>query len=167
MNKTSIAVALAAIFSVGMGTPLWAASPSADTESQHMEGESRTEMNRHKDSAMQQQSTKKSTTVAINPKDYDGKEVINSKGKMLGTVDKLVINNLDHTVYAIVGMGGILGMGKKNASIPIDQLQSKGNKLQLAAGITQDSLEKGMKYEQSEFRPFEPKMDMLPTELDK
>jgi len=142
MNKTSSALAVAALLSIGLGTSVWADNMSMNDEPA---GTSNT----------MGQSAPMSPTAAINPGDYTGKEIITAKGDSVGKIDKLVTSNSDHTVYAVVGVGGFLGLGEKDAAIPINKLQLQGNKWQLAAGITKDSLKKGMQYEKSEFSAFE------------
>ena len=142
MNKTSATLAVAALLSIGLSTSVWADNMSTNNEPA---GTSNT----------MGQSAPMSPTAAINPDDYTGKEIITAKGDSVGKIDKLVTSNSDHTVYAVVGVGGFLGLGEKDAAIPINKLQLQGNKWQLAAGITKDSLKQGMKYEKSEFSAFE------------
>ena len=96
-----------------------------------------------------------STTAAIDPKEYQGKEVVTAQGDKVGKVAKLVISNSDRQAYAVVGVGGFLGMGQKDAAIPLDQLQPQEDKLVLSAGITEDALKSGMMYQESEFSAFE------------
>lgn len=136
MKKTSLAVTIAALLTAGINTNLWAESPSADgnTTSQY--------------SSMP-------SSPNILPTDYLKKEVITSKGDSVGKIDKLVINNVDHDVYAILDVGGYLGMGGKDVAIPVNQLQLQDDKLVLSPGVTEDSLKLEKKYEKSEFSAFE------------
>jgi len=142
MNKTSAAVALAALLSIGLSSGLWADDMSMNNEPAE-------------DSSSMNQSEPMSNTAAINPGDYMGKEVYTASGESIGKIDKLVTSNSDHTVYAVIGVGGFLGIGEKDAAIPINKLQLQGSKLQLASGITKNSLKQQMKYEESEFSAFE------------
>ena len=139
MNKTSIAVAVAAFLSVGVSTTLWADS-----------------MSKSNDSNMMNQATRMSNTAVIEPMAYQGKEVITSNGDSVGTIDKLVTSNRDHSVFAVVGVGGFLGIAEKDVAIPIYQLQSQGDKWLLSSSITEDSLKEGMTYAKSEFSAYEP-----------
>jgi sporulation protein YlmC with PRC-barrel domain len=152
MKKTSIAVAIAALLSVGLSTSLWADSMSTNSDSNSMAPESQTNPN----SQTMNQSAPMPDTAAIELKDYKGKDVITSTGDSVGKIGNLVTNNLDHTVYAIVGVGGFLGLGEKEAAIPVTQLQAQGDKWVLSSGVTKDALKKEMKYEKSEFSAFEP-----------
>jgi sporulation protein YlmC with PRC-barrel domain len=154
MRKSSIAVAVAALLSVGLSTPLWADSMSTDKDikTDRMMPDTAT----HPNNQAMENSASTPNTAAIELKDYKGKEVITSTGDSVGKIGDLVTNNLDHTVYAIVGVGGFLGLGEKEAAIPVTQLQSQGDKWVLSSGVTKDSLKKQRKYEESEFSAFEP-----------
>ena len=140
MNKTPVAVAVAALLTAGLSTTLWADSTTnSDTNMTAPEGQ-----------------TNPNSQTAISLKNYNGKEVITSTGDSVGTIDKLVTSNSDHAVYAVVGVGGFLGIGQRNAAIPVTQLHSQGDKWVLSSGVTEDTLKKGMKYQESDFSAFEP-----------
>ncbi|HQU16860.1 MAG TPA: PRC-barrel domain-containing protein [Gammaproteobacteria bacterium] len=97
-----------------------------------------------------------SATGSVAPKAYIGKEVVTAEGQAVGKVEKLAIHKQDHRVYAVIGMGGFLGIGEKNAAVPVNQLQPQGpQKLGLKAGISKKALEDAMPYESSEFSAFE------------
>ncbi len=152
MKNASIAVAVSALLSVGLITSLWADSMSTNKDTNAMTPESQTNSERQ----MINQSPGMLNTAAINPMDYKGKEVITFRGDSVGKIGNLVTYNIDHTVYVIVGVGGFLGLGEKEAAIPVTLLQSQGDKWALSSGVTKDSLTKEMKYEKSEFSAFEP-----------
>lgn len=170
MKKSPIAIAMAAAFSLGVSAPVWAEmsqsqqdSPSA--QQQGATGSSQTEMST--DTQMQkpgstgsqaqmEQRSSSSMTTAYNREDYDDKDVVNAKGDKVGEVEKLVISTGDQQVYAVVGVGGFLGIGEKEVAIPLEQLQPQGDKLTLSSGITEDELKNSMPYNESEFSAFEP-----------
>lgn len=178
MKKSPIAIALATAMSLGASAPLWAEmsqsqDPAQQPQSQsqqhqdsmgmQQETETRTDMqgSSETDSGMgtraqiEQESTL-STTTAYNREDYDGKDVINAKGDKLGEVEKLVVSTGDQQVYAVIGVGGFLGIGEKEVAVPLEQLQPQGEKLTLTSGITEDELKSSMPYNESEFSAFEP-----------
>jgi len=142
MNKTSAAVLIAALLSAVLSANVWAEDNSMSNES----AQGSNAMN---------QSAPQSNAAEINPSEYTGKEVIDAKGDSIGKIEKLVTHNSDHAVYAVVGVGGFMGIGEKETAIPIDNLQSHGEKWQLSIGITKDLLQQRMKYEESEFSAFE------------
>jgi len=52
-----------------------------------------------------------------------GKAVYNDNNEKIGTIDDVIISP-DHTVsFAIIGVGGFLGMGKHDVAIPMNQLE--------------------------------------------
>ncbi len=175
MKKSPIAIALAGALTVAMSAPVLAAdtdqssNPSAQqpsgTAGSQMEMDSNTRMHSPESgdtasSAKMEQSTSTGAqTTAYNPKDYDGKDVVNAKGDKVGEVDKLVVSTGDQKVYAVVGVGGFLGIGEKNVAIPLEQLQPQGDNLALSSGITEDELKNSMRYNESEFSAFEPSND--------
>ena len=141
MNKTPVAVAVAALLTAGLSTTLWADSTSTNGDTNMTAPEGQTNPNIQ-------------TSISLN--NYNGKEVITSTGDSVGTIDKLVTSNSDHAVYAVVGVGGFLGIGQRDAAIPLNQLHSQGDKWVLSSDVTVDTLKKGMKYEKSDFSAFEP-----------
>ncbi|MGE5146794.1 MAG: PRC-barrel domain-containing protein [Candidatus Eiseniibacteriota bacterium] len=58
--------------------------------------------------------------------DIIGKTVKNTKGETLGSVDDLVVSRDDKVVYAIVSVGGFLGVGDKLVAVRYDQLKRDG-----------------------------------------
>jgi len=152
MKKTSVAVVVAALLSVGLNTSLWADSMSTNKDSNSMAPDSQASPN----SQTMNQSTRAPNTPAIDLQAYKDRKVITSQGDSVGEISKLVTYNQDNTVYAVVGVGGFLGIGEKDAAIPINQLKAQGDKWVLSSGVTKESLKKGMKYEKSEFSAFEP-----------
>jgi sporulation protein YlmC with PRC-barrel domain len=74
-----------------------------------------------------------------------GTSVYNDQNQKVGSIDDLIINRDDHVVYAVVSVGGFLGMGNHLVAVPYDQLQinadakGKVDKIMLR-GATKDSL---------------------------
>jgi hypothetical protein len=84
-------------------------------------------------------------------KDLHKKTVINDKNEKIGTITDIIITpNLDAKVpsasYAIIGVGGFLGLGKHDVAIPMGQLKLQDGKLVLA-GATKDALKLLPKFE--------------------
>jgi sporulation protein YlmC with PRC-barrel domain len=77
-------------------------------------------------------------------RDLLGKTVVNDKNDKIGKVDDLIISpNRDSTTpaasFAIIGVGGFLGMGKRDVAIPMEQLKVQNKQLALP-GATKDTL---------------------------
>jgi sporulation protein YlmC with PRC-barrel domain len=75
----------------------------------------------------------------------NGASVYNDKNEKVGSVDDLIIDRNDHVVYAVLSVGGFLGMGNHLVAVPYDQLvintdnKGKVDKV-IMRGATKDSL---------------------------
>jgi sporulation protein YlmC with PRC-barrel domain len=68
-----------------------------------------------------------------------GATIVNDMNEKVGTVDDLIINRSDRVPYAIVSVGGFLGMGDKLVAVPMGNLQFATDKT-IFAGATKDML---------------------------
>ena len=68
-----------------------------------------------------------------------GETVYNDADEKIGTIEDLIIAPDSRVSYAIVGVGGFLGLGRHDVAIPISQLKKPNGKLVLA-GATKDTL---------------------------
>ena len=62
-------------------------------------------------------------------KDIKGMDVMNQAGQKIGQVDELVLNRNDKTVHAVISIGGFLGMGDTEITMPLEQLTWHQDKL--------------------------------------
>jgi sporulation protein YlmC with PRC-barrel domain len=72
-------------------------------------------------------------------KDLLGKPVINEQNETIGTIDDLIITPDNAVSFAIIGVGGFLGLAKHDVAIPMDQLELQGGRLVLP-GATREAL---------------------------
>jgi len=63
-----------------------------------------------------------------------GATVINDAGDKIGALDDLIVTRSDRILYAIVSVGGFLGMGDKLVAIPFTNLQFVNDKIELPGG---------------------------------
>lgn len=73
-----------------------------------------------------------------------GKSVMNDKNEKIGKIEDLILTPAADTKapvasFAIVGVGGFLGMGKHDVAIPMEQLKLQGRDFMLP-GATKDAL---------------------------
>ena len=68
-----------------------------------------------------------------------GKPVYNDHNERLGDVDDIIIAPDKSLSYAIIGVGGFLGLGEHNVAIPFNQFKSGDGKYVLP-GATKDTL---------------------------
>jgi hypothetical protein len=76
--------------------------------------------------------------------DLLGKTVVNDKNDKIGKVDDLIISpgkdgNTPAASFAIIGVGGFLGIGKRDVAIPTQQLKIQNKQLTLP-GATKDAV---------------------------
>lgn len=75
----------------------------------------------------------------------NGASVYNDQNQKVGSIDDLIIDRNDHIVYAVLSVGGFLGMGNHLVAVPYDQLvinsdnKGKVDKV-IMRGATKESL---------------------------
>ena len=76
-------------------------------------------------------------------RDLLGKTVVNDKKEKIGKIDDLIISpskgDLPAATFAIVGVGGFLGIAKHDVAIPMAQFKIQDKQLTLA-GASKDAL---------------------------
>lgn len=77
-----------------------------------------------------------------------GKPVYNDANEKIGLVDDLIITPDQFVSYAIVGVGGFLGLGRKEVAVPVSLIQDQQGKLVLP-GATKDALKAMPQFEYS------------------
>jgi sporulation protein YlmC with PRC-barrel domain len=73
-----------------------------------------------------------------------GKAVTNDKNEKIGKIDDLIIapgkdGSTPSASFAIIGVGGFLGIGNRDVAIPMEQLKLQ-NKQLILSGATKDAL---------------------------
>ena len=63
----------------------------------------------------------------------------NGNDKKIGTVDDIIVSPTKSVSYAIIGVGGFLGVAKHDVAISVDQFNDRGGKLVLA-GASKEAL---------------------------
>jgi sporulation protein YlmC with PRC-barrel domain len=77
-------------------------------------------------------------------RDLLDKTVVNDKNEKIGKIDDLIISphkegNTPVATFAIIGVGGFLGIAKRDVAIPMEQLRLQNKQLTLP-GATKDAL---------------------------
>ena len=75
-----------------------------------------------------------------------GKDVYNSEGQKIGSISDLIVAPDRAVSYAIVGVGGFLGMRKHDVAVPVSQFKEEGGKIVLP-GATKDALKAAPEFE--------------------
>jgi sporulation protein YlmC with PRC-barrel domain len=68
-----------------------------------------------------------------------GSTVVNDANETVGTIDDLIVTPTDKVPFAVLSVGGFLGMGTKYVVVPFSSLQVKDKKMMLP-GATKASL---------------------------
>jgi sporulation protein YlmC with PRC-barrel domain len=68
-----------------------------------------------------------------------GSTVINEANETIGTIDDLIVTSSEKVPFAVLSVGGFLGVGSKYVVVPFSSIQVKDKKMVLA-GATKDSL---------------------------
>src|SRR5512147_2637346 len=68
-----------------------------------------------------------------------GSPVVNDAIEKIGDVDDLLVEPSDKVLFAVLSVGGFLGMGERLVVVPFASLQIAGNRVMLPGG-TKDAL---------------------------
>lgn len=83
-----------------------------------------------------------------------GQPLVNATGEEIGDIEDLVLGS-DQVVYAVVGVGGFLGMGERKVAIPFDQIQLSEDEAQITTLMTEEDLETLPEYDPEQYEPME------------
>ena len=78
-----------------------------------------------------------------------GKNVYTANDEKIGDVNDVVTPKSGGPAMAVIGVGGFLGIGEKEAAVPIDQLKVQGDKI-VVSGATKESLKAHADYKKDE-----------------
>jgi len=79
-------------------------------------------------------------------KEIIGKDVYNDTGNKIGEVTDLIVSPSRKVTYAILGVGGFLGIGEHNVAVPVGGFKQEQGRIVLA-GATKDALKAAPKFE--------------------
>ena len=68
-----------------------------------------------------------------------GSAVLNEANETVGTIDDLIVTPTEKVPFAVLSVGGFLGMGSKYVVVPFSSLEVQDKKMVLR-GATKDSL---------------------------
>jgi putative membrane protein len=103
------------------------------------------------DAAQQQAATQAEEPVSVDQ--VLGSRVVNAEGQEVGEIEDLVLDQ-NQIAYAVVSVGGFLGMGEKRVAVPLDDLQLGEGETYLMSSASQDQLEQMPEYDEQQFRPY-------------
>jgi sporulation protein YlmC with PRC-barrel domain len=136
-----------AALSAVLGAPAWVSA------AQQASGEAMSEPGAQQQA--QATAQEQNRLMSMQVKQIQGKSVVNPEGDKVGKVEKIVQNRMDDSIDAVVSVGGFLGIGDKDITIPIDQLQLEGDKLLLSRAVTEDQLKQQPEYQPAQYAEVE------------
>ena len=79
-----------------------------------------------------------------------GKDVVNQEGEDVGSIENMLITDTDNVQYAILSVGGFLGMGEKLVAVPINNLQFDKDKDEITLkNVSKEDLESAPEFNYS------------------
>ena len=78
--------------------------------------------------------------AAIDAAKLIGRNIVNTNGDTVGEIDSVVIDPSGKVRYVIVGVGGFLGIGKKEVALAWDQLSISDDGEKVTTAATKDQL---------------------------
>lgn len=93
---------------------------------------------------------------SMSPDQIVGKTVVSAEGEEIGEVQEIVQDPATSQKFAVVDVGGFLGVGQKSVTIGLDELQmSQSGQDQLESDLTRETLETKTEYTPGEYEPVE------------
>lgn len=81
-----------------------------------------------------------SAIMAMQVSDLEGMTVVNQDGEEIGEVGQISQHNQSGDLYAIVGVGGFLGIGQSGVALAIDEMEVQDDQLVLKTNRTEDEI---------------------------
>jgi putative membrane protein len=82
-----------------------------------------------------------------------GSSVVNANGDEVGEIQDVVMK--DDAYFAVVEVGGFLGLGEKDVAVPLDELKLGEDQSYLMSKQTEDQLEQMPAYEATQYQPYQ------------
>ncbi|HEX5080101.1 MAG TPA: DUF4142 domain-containing protein [Geminicoccaceae bacterium] len=80
-----------------------------------------------------------------------GSSVVNQQGEEVGEIEDVVMK--DDAYYAVLSVGGFLGLGDKNVAVPLDQLKLGEDEAYLMSAQTEEELKGMPEYDATQYQP--------------
>jgi sporulation protein YlmC with PRC-barrel domain len=91
---------------------------------------------------------------AMRAEELVGKDVYNSAGEKVGSVDEVVVNRSTRSTAAVIGVGGFLGVGEKKIVVALDRMRMQGDRV-VAPNLTKESANTMQPYQRDNWYHYE------------
>jgi putative membrane protein len=82
-----------------------------------------------------------------------GSPVVNTKGDKVGKIEDVVLDQTGK-YFAVVSVGGFLGIGAKDVAVPLNDLQLGQDEAYLMSAASEDQLKQMPEYDEDQYQPF-------------
>jgi sporulation protein YlmC with PRC-barrel domain len=89
----------------------------------------------------------------LNTDDLIGKDVTNAVGEEIAEVDGVVVDPKTKDVYAVLSLGGNLGIGAKEVAVPMSELRLGANQALIMSRASRQELESRPAYVEGQYMP--------------
>jgi hypothetical protein len=90
----------------------------------------------------------------LTPQHLTHMDVVDVSGEKTGKIEDVVRSREDGFIYAVVSSGGVLGIGAKEVTVPVEELVVQGDNLRV--GATKDELQRWPEYQKDQYVALEP-----------
>ena len=92
------------------------------------------------------------TLMSMRAGDLEGMEVTNRNDEDIGEVEKIVLDPQTNTLYAVVSVGGVLGIGDRKITMQLDKMQLRGDELIALTAMDEEELDNRPAYTAANYR---------------
>lgn len=166
MNKLLTATAMA--LALGLAGGAWAQTSNdargGEAMAQTQSGQTQTTQPQARQPSTTQPSTPSGTQAGTSGQQWYGqmsadeligRDVVNANGEQVGDIEDIVMDAQGEAMYAVVSVGGFLGMGEKEVALPFDQLRLGADDAILMSEQSEEQLEQMPAYEETRYKPVE------------
>ncbi len=91
--------------------------------------------------------------ASMSPDQIVGKTVVSAEGEEIGEVQEVVQDPASSEQFAVVDVGGFLGVGQKSVVIAFSELQTSSGGDRLESNLTREGLQTKTEYSPEEYEP--------------
>ncbi|MCG7599962.1 PRC-barrel domain-containing protein [Halomonas sp. McH1-25] len=160
MKRTALAIAIGALSgSLSMGILAQESGQTEPDQGQMGQAEgqqTQQESMTQQDPSGSQQGGQQGDLMSMPVSEIEGMQVVNQDGQELGEVERVAISNQDNQVYAIVSVGGFLGIGDESVALPIEEMNLQKDHLVLQTNRSEDELQQSAEdYNEEDYQAVE------------
>lgn len=82
-----------------------------------------------------------------------GKPIVSRNGEEIGSVEEVVTDPTSNQMFAVVDVGGFLGVGQKSIVIALEELQMSSGDNRIQSDLTREELQSKTEYSPGDYEP--------------